>query len=417
MKSLKIIFPFLIFFLAISAILPAQKVDSLPAKQPGFFIGSYVGVPSYCTKGITIEAVELSMGSRQIVLTTRFYRTRKSLIKTPGRQDYFFEDAIELGWKKSLNHSFTNTISAGYANLAFEDSTIWGDEIGFWNFTKVDGFILEEKLAFTFQKRNHTPSAFGIAANYYFIFNSIKPVHGFSVGIDLNLEDLTWEKRVYGKRMHKNVMEEEEERKVEKVQPIPCDSIPFRNIIRTNFMAGILHTPHIDFEHRYNKRWGWGISAMHRSYFSLWSMGYAIQNPDYLLDGYGVYADLIFYEPFCNLSGKNRYMTFAFRTGYRNFYREKFPYEDSHYTLFYLTRSRQDIVTDFRISYIFPSNAHLLIDLYLCFGARTSYYETQFFHTGPTYQIWEGKSFQNYPNNGCYVRSEYSAGIEIGFGW
>jgi hypothetical protein len=406
MKSLKRFFSFLIFFLPFAQIISAQKSDSIPSNQPGFFIEGFVGFPSYCTMGRNNEAVELSTGTGPFALTGRFYRTK-------GTQGYFFENAIELGWKKNFSHYFTNTLSAGYSDLAFEKDVTSGPDFGYWNFNKADGFILEEKFTYSFHGKNRVPSPFGIAASYYYIFNSIKPVQGLSLGIDLNFEDIYWQN---SRRQNKNENREKKKRKTHE-ETVPDSAkksevvIPYHYRIRTNFITGMFFSPHIDFEHLYSKNFGWGFGFFVR-YKQHDLLGLFTKNPDIQLKGAGGFVDWIYFKP----SWRNdHYWTFGARCGYRYLMGNCWYGDKLYEPDFYIDRIRQDIVFAGRVSFVMPPmDSHWSIDMYLSIGGRASYYKT----SQPQYATYFNPSgYDSFPTNGCYLLPELAGGFEFGFGW
>lgn len=190
---------------------------------------------------------------------------------------------------------------------------------------------------------------------------------------------------------------------------ISVDSIPYTYRIRTNCVTGMIFSPHIDFEHRYNEKWGWGIAAFARP-ISIRPYR-LLENPDFQLTGFGGFADLIRYKP----SWKGRYWTFGLRCGYRNL-TGRAQTGNLSSPDYKTIRSRQDIVTAWRVSFVMPSKKYLInFDWYFTFGARTSFYKTRFFplHVG---QYVETAGF-GYPQNGCYVLPEFTGGLEFGFGW
>jgi hypothetical protein len=185
----------------------------------------------------------------------------------------------------------------------------------------------------------------------------------------------------------------------------------------------MFYSPHIDFAKRYSKHWGWGMSVLIRPGLDRAFYRFC-DNPDVQLAGFGIFGDFSYYLP-NYFSSKPRYWTFTLRGGYRDLSKQKFSvgYETSAYLWCYLTRVRQDIVSDFRISYVMPlTESHVVFDLFASIGARVSIYKTEFFSIdSPNHQLGtDTRVYTNangFPANGCYVLPEYNAGVEIGFGW
>jgi hypothetical protein len=395
------------FFFSFAAPLTAQNSDSLSKNNSGFFIDAFAGFPSYSNFGRNMEAVELSTGSGPIAWTGRFYRGK-------GNHGYLFEDALEIGWRKEFASCLTNTVSAGYSNLAFEKPFFTGPEISSWNFTKADGFVVEEKICYSFPGKNHSGSPWGIAGNYYYIFNPHEPVQGFSLGIDLMLENMYWQHSGFRKKKEKQKSPGKSDQGETNSKPVDTNSekpkfeIPYHYRIRTNFITGIIFSPHIDFEHRFSKRWGWGFGFSLRPKFNQ-ERGILrlFENPDFQLKGYAGFADWILYMP---LWKNDHYFTFGLRCGYRNLsgtcaIGDKIMSPD-----YYIYRERQDIVSALRVSFIMPpEGSHSSIDWYFTIGARTSFYNSRVLDP----------HLASYFNslNGCYVLPEFAGGLEIGFGW
>lgn len=394
----------LFFFISRFFITAVSAQDSI-YKKDDFFIGGYAGITSFSTLGKTKEAVEISAGADQLILTARFYRSKSS-------DKYFFEDAIEIGWRKKLNASFTNTLSIGYADLAFEHDFYTHPEISAKNFDKKSGLILEEKFAYRFRKQNDVLSVWGIAANYYCIFYDSKPIHGWSLGIDMTLDYTYWNNPNRVERIEERNNEKSKRSKNKKVnKELASESTVYTNRIRTNFITGMAFSPHLDFEHRYSKKWGWGIGIFAWPYHGSRPILRMFDNPDFQMSGGGGFADWIYFQP----SWKNdHYWTFGLRAGYRNLsgvcaIGTKIMSPD-----YYVKRSRQDIVTAWRVSFVMPPHeSNWSLDWYFTFGARTSFYKTKF----PESPSPNFEPYFPHPKNGCYVLPEFTGGFEFGFGW
>jgi hypothetical protein len=400
LKFRAIIF-FLLFSQLFSAKIAAQ--DSLYKKRDGFFMGGYVAIPAYSTLGTTREGVELFAGAEPFILTARFYRSKKY-------EKYFFEDAITLGWKKTFCTSFNTTLSLGYADLAFEHDSYTFPEIARENFDKRPGLIIEEKLGYRFHTEGKDPGPWGIAANYYCILNNGKLIQGWSAGIDLTLD--------YAYRNSSNHIERIGERKskragrkADKKEKVTGSTITvgYKYRIRTNFITGMAFSPHLDFEHRYNVKWGWGIGVFAWPAHGSRTILRMFENPDFQMSGGGGFVDWIYFQPCWK---NDHYWTFGLRCGYRDLagvcaIGTKVISPD-----YYITRSRKDIVTAWRVSFVMPpEDSHWSIDWYFTAGMRTSFYKTKF----PQYANFES-SFLN-PKTGCYVLPEFTGGLELGFGW
>ncbi|MDQ3111798.1 MAG: hypothetical protein M3R17_18070 [Bacteroidota bacterium] len=378
--------------------------DSIHYNHKGFFLGGYLGIGSWSTMGTTREAVELTGGVKQLVFTARFYRSKRL-------NKYFFENAILAGWKKEFPSGFHNSLSAGYADLAFEHDFYTYPEISRKNFDKRSGLILEEKVGYRFHKQNKSPGVWGIALNYYCIFNEKKPIHGWSVGLDWTFDYLHWNNpkitsstndlsKTKRKKYHNDLKE------------VSNDSIKFKYRIRANFITGILFSPHLDFEHWYSKKWGWGAGVFFRPVLNSYTgILRSFENPDFQLKGGGFFLDWMHYKA----AWKNdHYWTFGLRCGYRNLSGRCAIGSKILSPDYYVKRWRQDIVTALRVSFVMPPrDSHWALDWYFTIGARTSFYKTQF----PDYTMWNPEGSFTYPKTGCYVLPEFNAGLEVGFGW
>ena len=182
----------------------------------------------------------------------------------------------------------------------------------------------------------------------------------------------------------------------------------YTNRIRTNFITGMAFSPHIDFEHRYSKKWGWGFGVFAWPNHGSRTILRMFDNPDYQMSGGGGFVDWMRFQPSYK---SNWYWTFGLRTGYRNLsgvcaIGTKITSPD-----YYVKRSRQDIVTACRVSLVMPpQDSKWSLDWYFTFGARTSFYKTKFPQT-------YFEPYFLYPKNGCYVLPEFTGGFEFGFGW
>jgi hypothetical protein len=200
------------------------------------------------------------------------------------------------------------------------------------------------------------------------------------------------------------------------------DTIAHKYLIRTNLVTEMFYEPHLDFEYRYAQNRAWAISGYYRPCvnFSIYRFDYLVNNPDFSLQGFGIFADWIHYEAYRNHKEKLRYTTYSFHCGYTRLFEDKYPYGNEHDANLYclLTRKRQDIVTDLRVSCIIPlKKNHLIVDWFLIAGIRTSYYKTQFYRIDNRNEIEVHTNGFGYPTNGCYIRPDFKTGFEIGFGW
>lgn len=397
---------FLALFISASQLLFAQHYsamkDSLKKYEGRFFVGGYLGIGSPRKNGRTIEKIELNAGYKELVFTARFYRNWENY---PVK--HIYEDALMAGWKKKFWNGFSSTLSGGYADLAFENTIVEGTVLNVpENFHKRSGLVLEEKLGYNFHWWNSAPSIWGIAANYYCVFNSEKTIQGWTVGLDFTLDDMYWKNPNYKtKRKHPPLGPPK--------RPGQKYVVPYKFRVRTNLITGMFFSPHLDFEYKYNGNWAWGVGVFMRpdNNFNAGILR-LFDNPDMQLHGGGGYIDWVYFQPIWK---NDHYWTFGLRTGYRNLSGVCAIGGNIYEPDYYVTRTRQDIVSDIRISFVMPpKNSKWAIDWYISGGARTSFYTTKF---PPGNPYWDPSASFTQPKNGCYVLPEITGGFEIGFGW
>jgi hypothetical protein len=171
----------------------------------------------------------------------------------------------------------------------------------------------------------------------------------------------------------------------------------------------MLFSPHLDFEHWYTNKRGWGISVFFRPALDNYTtILRSFESPDFQMKGYGGFADWLWYKAGWK---KARYWTFAVRCGYRYLSGRCAIGSKVLSPDYYVKRERQDIVTAWRVSFVMPPvDSHWAIDWYFTAGVRTSFYKTSF----PNSNF---ESSFSHPKTGCYVLPEFVAGFEFGFGW